>query len=412
MRFDYKVPGVYTQDVVIRPGPGLLTGVPGFIGFLDPRGRGDVLFQRPAASGQGAAPGLYKPVALQRRDEFTTLFESGPSGYLTDVITAFFMNGGARCYVVFAEHNEQAVAEVEKALDALAPLDDLDLVAVPDVQALRLPDGGVDFDTITRTQRALLDHCARQGDRFAILDAMPARTPEGVVEQRDALTRGAAEPVNGALYYPWLKVSQSMPGVVAADTSRAGAVKLTPPCGHVAGVYARSDARTGVHKAPANEELMGVVDLETPVTDEIQGGLNPVGVNCLRAFPGRGIRVWGARTLSNDPQWRYVNVRRLFLTLARWIEANMGWAALEPNTPGLWVRIRRELSAYLSELWRSGALSGGTAAEAFYVKCDAETNPPEAREAGQVFTEVGLATSAPAEFVVVRVTHRIGVEPR
>ncbi len=409
MRFDYKVPGVYTQDVLIKPGPGLPTGVPGFVGFLDPPGRPDVLFQRPVAPGRGR---LYEPVSLQRKDEFTTLFEGGPDGYLTDVVTAFFMNGGARCYVVFAEHGEQAVAGVEKALEALAPLDDLDLVAAPDVQALRLPDGAVDFDSIARAQRALLDHCAAHGGRFAILDAMPARTPEGVIEQRDALRQGAAEPVNGALYYPWIKVSQSMPGVGTAADSQAGAVKLTPPCGHVAGVYARTDARAGVHKAPANEELMGVVDLETPVTDEIQAGLNPLGVNCLRAFPGRGIRVWGARTLSADAQWRYVNVRRQFLTLARWIEMNMGWAALEPNTPGLWVRIRRELGAYLSELWRAGALRGETADEAFYVKCDAETNPPEAREAGHVYTEVGLATSVPAEFVVVRVTHRIGVEPR
>jgi hypothetical protein len=416
MRFDYTVPGVYTQDVVLKPAPGLLTGVPGFVGFLDPKAQRDLLFQRPLASGPGGAALPYQPLALQRRDEFAARFEGGPVGYLSDVVTAFFMNGGTRCYVVFAEYNdrsnERAVASLTKALDALAALDDLDLVAVPDVQALRLPDGGVDFDSITRAQRAVLEHCAAQGDRFAVLDALPAQTPQGVLKQRDALTRGVAEPVNGALYYPWLKVSQSLPGAGTAADSHEGAVKLVPPCGHVAAVYARSDARVGVHKAPANEELAGVVDLESPVTDAVQGELNPAGVNCLRAFPGRGIRVWGARTLSRDPQWRYVNVRRLFITLARWVELSMGWAALEPNTPALWVHIRRELDAYLSKLWQAGALVGQTPEQAYYVKCDSDTNPPEAREAGRVVTEVGLATSAPAEYVVVRITHRIGAEPR
>ncbi|HEX8115909.1 MAG TPA: hypothetical protein VF521_01430, partial [Pyrinomonadaceae bacterium] len=216
MRFDYTVPGVYTQDVVLKPAPGLLTGVPGFVGFLDPKAQRDLLFQRPLASGPGGAALPYQPLALQRRDEFAARFEGGPVGYLSDVVTAFFMNGGTRCYVVFAEYNdrsnERAVASLTKALDALAALDDLDLVAVPDVQALRLPDGGVDFDSITRAQRAVLEHCAAQGDRFAVLDALPAQTPQGVLKQRDALTRGVAEPVNGALYYPWLKVSQSLPG--------------------------------------------------------------------------------------------------------------------------------------------------------------------------------------------------------
>jgi phage tail sheath protein FI len=126
----------------------------------------------------------------------------------------------------------------------------------------------------------------------------------------------------------------------------------------------------------------------------------------VRAFPGRAVRVWGARTLSRAPEWRYVNVRRLFLTVRRWIDARMGWAAFEPNTPRLWIRINRELTTYLTTLWRDGALAGASPAEAFYVKCDVETNPPDRRDVGQVVTEMGLAPSAPAEFVVVRVVHR------
>jgi len=170
-------------------------------------------------------------------------------------------------------------------------------------------------------------------------------------------------------------------------------------------VYARSDQRIGVHKAPANEVLEGVLDLEAGVTDADQGRLNPVGVNCLRAFPGRGIRIWGARTLSNDSAWTYVNVRRLFLTAGRWIERNMTGVVFEPHDQRLWARIVRELTAYFNDLFQRGALKGQTVQEAFYVKCNAETNPPEVRDAGMVVTEIGLAPTVPGEFVVVRIIH-------
>jgi hypothetical protein len=160
-----------------------------------------------------------------------------------------------------------------------------------------------------------------------------------------------------------------------------------------------------VHKAPANEILEGVLDLEVNVTSSRQDGLNPEGVNCIRAFPGRGIRVWGARTLSREPEWIYVNVRRVFLTVGRWIERNLQWAPFEPNDSRLWSRIDRELSGYLTNIYQQGALQGRTAQEAFRVTCDAGTNPPEVREAGMVVTEIGLAFTAPAEFVVVRIIH-------
>jgi phage tail sheath protein FI len=154
--------------------------------------------------------------------------------------------------------------------------------------------------------------------------------------------------------------------------------------------------------------VLGAISLETNIDQLAQEKLNPLGVNCIRAFAGRGIRVWGARTLSRDALWRYVNVRRQFLTINRWVELNMAWAAFEPNAARLWVRIARELGNYLETLWRAGALKGDTRDEAFYVKCDEETNPAETREVGQVVTEVGLALGAPAEFVVVRIFHRAG----
>jgi phage tail sheath protein FI len=160
-----------------------------------------------------------------------------------------------------------------------------------------------------------------------------------------------------------------------------------------------------VHKAPANEVLEGVLELERQVTRQDQDYLNPRRVNCLRSFPGRGIRVWGARTLAGHDAWTYVNVRRLFLTAVRWINWHMADVVFEPNDVRLWARIERDLNAYFVDLYQRGALKGRGPQEAFYVKCNEETNPPEVRDLGQVITEIGLAPANPYEFVVVRLIH-------
>jgi phage tail sheath protein FI len=397
MNFNYRVPGVYREELVIAPAPRLPTGVPGFVGFAEPR------------AGRAGQAAFYRPVALRREGEFEAEFTPAPGSYLAAVLTGFFLNGGVRCYVSCAAPGGDPGANLLTALESLSAVGDLDLVAAPDAMALgREPGGEPDAAAALRVQRELLRHCETHGGRLAILDALPGQDVAGVKAQRDRLALGLNEPLNGALYYPWLRVAGGGVGAVG----NVGGPAPVPPCGHVAGTFARSDARAGVFKSPANEELMGVLDLETVVDSSVQGELNPEGINCLRAFPGRGIRVWGARTVSRDPAWRYVGVRRLFLTLHRWVEANMAWTAFEPNTPRLWVRLRRELSVHLYELWQAGALAGQTAKEAFYVKCDAETNPPEARDAGLAVAEVGLAPSAPAEFVVVRITRRVGAEPR
>lgn len=379
MALSYKTPGVYREEIFLKPETQLPTGVPGFVGFAD--------------EGSGGGPLFNTPVVLHRKEEFATHFSSRPGSYLADVVTGFFDNGGVRCFVVRADPSGDRRAALERAIDALAPLTDLDLVAAPDAMSLRLSDGKPDVAAIDQVQRKLLFHCTELGNRLALLDALLERTTAGVLAQRESLAVGQAEPVNGALYYPWLHTVSG---------------RLVPPCGQVAGIFARTDARVGVFKAPANEEVVGVLDLETNIDNSIQDQLNPAGVNCLRAFPGRGIRVWGARTLSRDPNWRYVNVRRLFLTLHRWIDLNMAWAAFEPNEPRLWVRIQRELTTYLTKLLRDGALQGTTPQQAFYVKCDVETNSREPREVGQVVTEIGLAPLVPAEFIVVRITHRPG----
>lgn len=371
-------PGVYREERFVTSLPVLPTGVPGFVGLGESAG--------------GAA------VGLQRPEEFAARFTppaDGP-GYLEAAVAGFFVNGGKRCYVVGAAasgDDTARAAALVTALAALAPLRDLDLVAAPDAMAL-------DRDAREQVQRALVAHCVEQGDRFALLDAPPgldpARTDLGASFAQWRQRLGSAGHENAACYYPWVRISPS-------GTSPTG---MVPPSGHVAGIITRADGRVGVHKAPANEIVEGILDLEYPIDAEAQGLLGPLGINCLRVLPGRGLRLYGARTLSQDPEWRYVNVRRVVLTLGRWIDRNLAWAAFEPNGPRLWVRIRRELEVHLNGLRQSGALQGTTPAEAFFVKCDAETNPAEGRELGQVVTEIGLAPAVPAEFVVVRITHR------
>jgi uncharacterized protein len=369
----YQSPGVYKEDVSLAPVSELRPGVPVFLGFAE----------------KGPTN---QPQVLTFWSQFEENFGVPlPKGYLAYIVRGFFQNDGNLCYVVRLEDTANLSTTLRRGIESLAPLDTFDLICAPDVMRLRqpgdLPPDPVEVGTM---QKAVLNHCDGLGDRFAILDSLPSASVNEVLTQRREL-RGT----NGALYYPWIRVPDG-------PTFTNGFI---PPCGHVAGVYARSDQHGGIHKPPANEILEGVLDLEVNLSDAQQGLLNPEGINCLRALPGRGIRVWGARTLSNDPAWIYVNVRRLFLTVGRWIERNMVEAVFEPNDSRLWTRISRELSAYFYGLFQRGALMGGTAQEAYYVKCDAETNPPEVREVGMVITEIGLAPALPKEFIVVRIIH-------
>jgi phage tail sheath protein FI len=361
----YQTPGVYREDIFEEPSPELRTGVPAFLG-IDEKGPDKT------------------PQRLTMWSQFVDTFGDCDleHGYLAYAVRGFFQNGGELCYVMRIKDSTED--SMRDGLAALASIDTIDLVCAPDI--MQGPDQAITL------QKMVLDHCDTSGDRFAILDALPG-TPDEALKQKESLSSA-----NGALYYPWLDVGQRGEG---------DEVYFVPPCGHVAGVYARSDWQVGVHKAPANEVLEDVLDLKVSLTNADQSLLNSDGVNCLRAFPGRGIRVWGARTLApkQDTEWAYVNVRRLFLTAGRWIEHMMSAIVFEPNDARLWMRIERELTAYFDDLFRRGALQGRSPQEAFYVKCNAETNPPEVRELGQVITEIGLAPTCPAEFVVVRIIH-------
>ena len=358
------VPGIYRQQVLPEPRPAALpSGVCAFLG---------VAVQGP----------FYAPVSLRRSDEFAGVFGAERGlGHLAAAVDGFFAAGGVTCYVVRIDPADGDWPS--QALAALTPLDDADLVALPDLgaaPAARWPD----------IHRAVLEHCEASGTRFAVLDAFPGASAADVLVQRDRLRSRS-----GALYFPWV---------------RLGDGQVVPPCGHVAGMYAAVDAARGVGSAPANLDLPGVLDLVPPPTPAELAQLSAAGVNPLRALPGRGIRVWGARSLAgpDDPQWTSVGVCRLFQWLARELQSIGQAFVLEPNDVGTWVRIRREMSDRLWGLWRQGTLAGATPEAAFYVKCDAETNPAGVRDAGLVVTEIGLAPSVPAAFVVVRLVQQDG----
>ena len=301
---------------------------------------------------------------------------------LAHAVHGFFYNGGTRCFVACVKQD----TEIAKALENFAAVDEIALVAAPGMTDANIRD-------------QIVTHCkVTTQDRFAILDSKQ-------VIDGDLTQENIAPPPNSdyaAFYFPWIKVFD--PASKNLDPNSDGLISVSPS-GHMAGIYARVDTNRGVHKAPANEPVMGALGLEYQISKAQQDGLNPQGVNCIRELNGN-IRVWGARTVGGDSngEWRYINVRRTFLYLRESIDEGTQWAVFEPNDQNLWAKITRNVSAFLTNVWRTGALVGSTPAEAFYVKCDAETNPPDLRELGQVVTEIGVAIVRPAEFVIFRIS--------
>jgi len=300
-------------------------------------------------------------------------------------VYGFFNNGGSSCYVARVTDD----TEIDATLNAFAAIDEIAMVCFPG-------------DTDSATYGKLVDHCAATGDRFAILDA------PSTIDDLGKLTKipsaGGVAPANtdlAAWYFPWIRQFDPAAKLVAGGDGLVDA----PPSGHMAGIYARVDNDKGVHKAPANEVVRGALDVTAKLSKADQDLLNPKGVNCIRVLNGN-ILAWGARTVGGDANadLKYINVRRTLLFLRESIDEGTQWVVFEPNTPALWQKIARNVTAFLTNVWRSGALFGTTAAEAFYVKCDAETNPPELREVGQVVTEIGVAIVRPAEFVIFKLS--------
>lgn len=246
--------------------------------------------------------------------------------------------------------------------------------------------------TDANVQLSLVAHCESLGSRFAVLDIpRDSKKIDDVMAQRSIFDSSYA-----ALYHPWLEIFDPL------DKKNIA----IPPSGSVIGIYARSDNSRGVHKAPANEVIRACVGLDCMYNKGEQDILNPKGVNLIRSFPGQGIRVWGARTVSSNSLWKYVNVRRLFIYLEESIKANTNWVVFEPNDELLWVRVKRTIDVFLNTVWRSGALAGGSPAEAFFVNVGRETMTQDDIDNGRLICVIGIAPVKPAEFVIFRITQK------
>lgn len=375
---EYLSPGVYVEEIEIgaKPIEGVGTSTAGFVGMAE---QGD----------------LDKPTLVTSWAQFVATFGryTDDQPYLAPAVFGFFANGGGRCYVVRVADSATDGDYVgtdggpgsRTGLQAFNEVDEVTIVCVP----------GITSQTV---QTAMITHCESQKDRFCILDTAEDADLDAVQDQRDNVVseRGYA-----ALYYPWIKVA------VETLDATSGKIKLEekfiPPSGYVAGVFARSDTERGVHKAPANEIVRGALELKVAITKGEQDILNPKGINCIRAFPGRGIRVWGARTTASDNLWKYVNVRRLFLYLEESIDEGTQWVVFEPNDEKLWARVRQSVSEFLTRVWRDGALMGKTPEEAFFVKCDRTTMTQNDIDTGKLICIIGVAPVKPAEFVIFRI---------
>lgn len=316
---------------------------------------------------------------------------------LAQAVYGFFNNGGTRCWVVRVESADK-LNNLPEVLEKLEVVDEIAMVAVPGA-------------TKPTQQNAIIAHCEKMKDRVAILDgtqtptALTSAAIRGKVEANSSSSppqeeiAPTQESSHAALYFPWIKIFDA----------ENNAIVVQPPSGHIAGIYARVDGTRGVVKAPANESIRGAIDLERKLTSDHQDGLNPEGINVIRAFNGN-IKVWGARTLGGDrnQEFKYISTRRYFNFLRESIDEGTQFAVFEPNTPALWQQITRNVSDFLLGQWRNGALFGEKPEQAFFVRCNAETNPADARERGEVITEVGVAIAKPTEFVIFRIQQTTG----
>lgn len=396
MATSYLAPGVYVEEVPsgARPIEAVGTSTAAFVGVAP----------NPDAHQNEA-------FAVNNWSEFRRAYvtpETLAFSPLAQAVFGFFLNGGGRCYVVNVGAGQPLVGDARgrRGLDLLEAIDEVAIVAAPGY-------------TDPAAQDAVLSHCERLRDRFAVLDApaleesqsvrqliqvaqvgAPAARGRNPAADGDAPAAGLRARVSdcgyGAVYFPPIRVRNAL----NADEI----VGAAPPSGYIAGIYARSDTERGVHKAPANEVVRGALGVAYQVTQQEQELLNPNGVNCIRFFLNEGIRVWGARTLApGSSEWRYVPVRRLFSMVEESISRATRWVVFEPNDVSLWKRIVRDVRAFLMLLWRQGALMGRTPEQAFFVQCDEETNPPDVIDAGQVVILVGIAPVKPAEFVIFRI---------
>lgn len=402
----YETPGVYIEEKSggARPIQAVGTSTAGFVGVAPSRSA--PVNEAVLIDSWSKFVSKFISPPGEKKTELSE-FRDGATQFLAHAVFGFFQNGGSLCYVVNVgeEGQLQGGAGKRQGLDLLAEKDEVAIVAAPGF-----------FDVAAH--KALVAHCELLKDRVAILDPGTKIADENDVERlKEIATSGKksdkptglfpGESKNGfaAFYAPWIRV----PNLFQTHKEKPDFRIDVPPSGHLAGIYARTDATRGVHKAPANEPVRGALNVSYAFTDAEQGPLNSRGVNCIRLFSREGVTVWGARTLAPAAsEWRYLNVRRLFNMIEESIRLSTRWVVFEPNDLPLWKSIRRDITAFLTNLWRDGALMGATPEEAFFVKCDAETNPESVVNEGRVVTVIGIAPVKPAEFVIFQVSQTSG----
>ncbi len=338
-----------------------------------------------------------KPTFISSWGDYVSKFGRYTEGnYLAPTVYSFFANGGKHCYVVIVEDATQdniiGTVNADKSRTGLRAFEEVDEVNILCIPGITNDD---DIDTI---QKAMITHCETMGDRFCIFDSNKGENFSEIQTRKGNLI---SDKGIGALYYPWIKTAvekKNTEGKVVLENM------FIPPSGAMAGIYARSDTERGVHKAPANEVVRGVLELERTITKAEQDILNPKNINCIRAFQGRGIRVWGARTIApKGSEWKYINVRRLFLFLEESIDESTQWVVFEPNNEALWARVVQTISNFLLGVWKSGALMGKKPEKAFFVKCDRSTMTDDDIANGRLIILIGIAPTKPAEFVIFKI---------
>lgn len=424
----YHSPGVYVEEVppLASPIAGVGTSTPGFIGVIPDavqlvahtksddaaslikQGYKYVDFSLPAAGNAQFVTtwsqftklfgDLLGDATLSATQVANPAINPGQRN-LAQAVYGFFNNGGAGCYVA----RVAAEGDLSKALTTFAAIDDISMVAAPGLAS------ATDYT-------ALVTHCALLQDRMAILDTVQTDAPAAnfaggnftALENTPSDATPGLRPSDSsyaAVYFPWIQVFD--PGTQL--TQGGNGLIYVPPSGHMAGIWARVDNTRGVFKAPANEVVQGAVGLQWMLARADQDNLNPKGINIIRALNG-AIRVWGARTVGGDDNgnFKYLSTRRYFNYLRKSIDHGTQWVVFEPNGPSLWKRIVRSVDDFLLNEWHNGALFGDTPKQAFFVRCDENSNPPEVRAAGEVITEIGVAILQPAEFVIFRIQQTTG----
>lgn len=299
--------------------------------------------------------------------------------YVAHGAKVFFENGGRKLFV--AATPNWSVADFERALTALESVADIGLVAAPGYSTLAV-------DNYPAMSSAMVRHAEKMRHRFALIDPPPGRRGFDLVHLRNQFSSNQA-----VMYTPWVCVD---------DTSSSSTVTL-PPSPFVAGIIARVDLQRGIYQAPANELIKGAIGLEQEITDQEQSLLHPLGINALRYLSDKGYLVWGARTLSDDPEWKYVNVRRYFVYLEQSISRGIQWAVFEPNAEALWDQLRQSISDFMYSEWQRGGMQGAKTDEAFFVRCDRSTMTTQDLSDSRTICMVGFAPTKPAEFIIFRV---------